>query len=204
MNAVLTNAPVNDLLQRYDAIRRKKADDAYNRTVQYNGQNRKTVEDLKALLTGKNETEIVQTNRTEQSVESNQPDQKRVQVLDAGQLKQVALPVGKTLEETINIWRGLRSKAISTPEPTTADNQLAAKASAEIMQTEAKIALHNMGKKFKDMSAVKNNSVQSTYNDARDTSQLERFEKAVSTYSFQSQMKQNDFKTTLSEFSQTA
>lgn len=204
MNAVLTNASMNDQLQRYDAIRRKNADDAYNRTVQYNGQNRKTVEDLEALLTGKNETETVQTNRKEQSVQPNQSEQRPFQPLDAGQFKQAALPVGKTLEETINIWRGLRSEAISTPEPTLENYQYAAKASAEIMYTEAKIALHNMAKKFKDMSTNETEISASTYNDARDTSHLERFEKAVTTYSFQSQMKQNGFKMTMPEFSQTA
>ncbi|WP_438314767.1 hypothetical protein [Sporosarcina sp. FA9] len=204
MSAVLANATVNNQLQRYDAVRRKNADNAYNRTSQYNGQNRKTVEDLKALLTGENEIEIVQTKRKEKSVESNQPEQQSFQLLNAGLLKQVALPVGNTLEETINIWRGLRSEAISTPEPTIADHQFAAKASAEIMYTEAKIALHNLAKKFKDLNTDGNKMSASTYNDARDTSQLERFEKAVSTYSFQTQMKQNGFKMTMPDFSQTA
>ena len=38
-------------------------------------------------------------------------------------MKQIALPVGKTLEETIDIWRNVRAEAISEPEPTTADYQ---------------------------------------------------------------------------------
>ena len=46
----------SDQLQRYDAIRRKNAESAYNRNVQYNGQNQKTVENLEALLIGKERT----------------------------------------------------------------------------------------------------------------------------------------------------
>ena len=57
-------------------------------------------------------------------------------------MKQIVLPIGKTLEETIDIWRDVRAEAISEPEPTTADYQLAATASAKIMQTETQITLH--------------------------------------------------------------
>ena len=130
MNAVMTQAVASDQLQRYDASRRRNAESAYDRHVQYNGQNQKTVEDLEALLMGKKEPEIVQ------------PEQQEFQELGAGQMKQIALPVGKTLEETIDLWRDVRAEAISVPEPTTADYNLAATASAKIMQTEAQIALH--------------------------------------------------------------
>ena len=56
-------------------------------------------------------------------------------------MKQVAFPIGKTLEETIDLWRDVRTEAISVPQPTTADHQLAATASSKITQTEAQIGL---------------------------------------------------------------
>ncbi len=111
-----------------------------NRNVQYNGQNQKMVEDLEALLIGKKEPEIVQ------------PERQEFQELSAGQMKQIALPIGKTLEETIDLWRDVRAEAISEPEPTTADYQLAATASAKIMRTEAQIALHNRAQSEIDMA----------------------------------------------------
>jgi len=86
MNAVMTQAVASDHVQRYDASRRRNAESAYNRNVQYNGQNQKTVENLEAILIGKKEPEIVQSKQHE----SRQ--------LGAGQMKQIALPIGTTLE----------------------------------------------------------------------------------------------------------
>ena len=90
MNAVMTFATASDQLQRYDAIRRKNAESAYDRNVQYNGQNQKTLVKLEALLMEKDEPQIVQ------------PEHQELQELGAGQMKQVILPIGKTLEETID------------------------------------------------------------------------------------------------------
>ena len=64
MNAVMTQAVASDPIQRYDASRRRNAESAYNRNVQYNGQNQKTVEDLEALLIGKKEPEDRSTRAT--------------------------------------------------------------------------------------------------------------------------------------------
>ena len=182
MNVVFTSATATDQLQRYVAIRRKNAENAYNRNVQYNGQNQKTVEDLEALLRGKNEPLKVQANRI---VQQEQPEQQELQQLGAGQVKQIQLSIGKTLE------RGVRAEAISMPEPTTADVQLTAKASVKIMPTEAQIALHNMAKAISDLTT----SVALPFSTVQDLSQIQiRFEKAVSSYSFQTKMKQNEFK----------
>lgn len=189
MNAVTTQAVASDHIQRYDVSRRRNAESAYGRHIQYNGQNQKTVEDLESLLMGKTEPEIVQPVRQEH------------QELGAGQMKQIALPVGKTLEETIDIWRNVRSEAISEPEPTTADYNLAATASAKIMQTETQIALDKKGMSGIEMASVREQT------DSAKAATIElpsgvgrellimqrRYEQAISSYSFQVQMKQKGF-----------
>ncbi|GEM_PF-5533525 len=63
--------------------------------------------------------------------------------LGAGQLKQVALPLGETLEETIDSWRNVRREALSASEPAEVDHQLAAAASAKIMEAQAQLALED-------------------------------------------------------------
>ncbi|WP_186668018.1 hypothetical protein [Sporosarcina sp. BP05] len=189
MNAVMTQAVASDPIQRFDASRRRNAESAYNRNVQYNGQNQKTVEDLEALLIGKKEPEIVQ------------PERQELQKFGAGQMKQVALPVGKTLEETIDIWRNVRAEAISEPEPTTADYNLAATASAKIMRTEAQIILHNRAQSEIDIALAREEADTSNMASKELPSVLEReilimqrrYEKAISTYSFQVLMKQKGF-----------
>ena len=70
-------------------------------------------------------------------------------------MKQIALPIGKTLEETIDSWRDVRAEAISEPEPTTADYNLAATASAKIMRTEAQIILHNRAQSEIDIASAR-------------------------------------------------
>lgn len=187
MNAVLTYASASDQLQRYDTIRRRNAENAYDRNVQYNGQNQKMLEKLEALLTGKDEPEAVQPKRQE---------------LGAGQVKQVALPIGKTLEETIDLWRDVRTDAISVPEPTTADYQLAATASAKIMQTETQIALNKLAQS-ESVAAAKREETETAQVALMDVSSAadykallmqKRYERAISTYSFQVEAKQNGFK----------
>jgi len=124
MNAVMTYATTSDQAQRYDTIRRRNAENAYERNVQYNGQNQKMVEELVASLVGKKEPENVQ------------PEREKFKKLDAGQMKQMVFPIGNTLERTIELWRDVRAEAVTKPEPTTADYQLAATATSKIMQTE--------------------------------------------------------------------
>ncbi len=200
MNAVLTYATASDQLQRYDAIRRRNAESAYDRNVQYNGQNQKMLEDLEALLTGKNKPKAVQ------------PESQELQKLDAGQMKQVALPIGNTLEETIDLWRDVRAEAISVPEPTTADYQLAATASAKIMQTETQIALHKLAQSEVEVATVreeaevaKSVSIELPFSVDREAFILQRrYERAISTYSFQVQAKQKGFELDSPSFSKVA
>lgn len=204
MNAVLTNAVATDQLQRYNAVQRKNAESAYKSNVQYNGVNKKTLEDLEALLLGKNEPESAPKAvvKKDQFVNPDEPKSAGITDLGAGQLKQVALPIGKTLEETITIWRNVRADAISEPEPTTADYQLAAKASANIMRTEAQIALHNLAKRMRESG---NDAQTLSSKDAGQATQLQLlFNKAASSYSFQNDMKKSGFQIGWPEFYKSA
>lgn len=190
MHAIST-AVAGDYVQRYDAIRRRNAEIAYDRHVQYNGRNQKTVAGLENLLTGKKE------------LENAQPEHREFQRLGGGQMKQIALPIGKTLEETIDLWRDVRAEAISEPEPTTTDYQLAATASAKIMRTEAQIMLHDKAQAeietavaHEEVEAAKMASVElSSVLDREVQIMHKRYEQAISSYSFQIQMKQKGFET---------
>lgn len=200
MNAVMTFATASDQLQRYDAIRRKNAENAYDRNVQYNGQNQKTLEKLEALLMGKDEPQDVQ------------PEQQELQELGAGQMKQVALPIGKTLEETIDLWRDVRTDAVSVPEPTTADHQLAATASAKIMQAETQLALQKLAQSEFEATMVRREA--ETGNvvsfelpagvDREAFMRQKRFEQAISTYAFQVEAKQKGYGLDEPQFSKVA
>ncbi|MEK5040032.1 hypothetical protein [Sporosarcina sp. FSL K6-3457] len=200
MNAVMTFATASDQLQRYDAIRRKNAENAYERNVQYNGQNQKTLEKLEALLMGKDEPQAVQ------------PEKQEVQELGAGQMKQVALPIGKTLEETIGLWRDVRADAVSVPEPTTADHQLVATASAKIMQTETQIALQKLAQsEFEATMARKEIETGNIVSfelpvgvDREVFMMQKRFEQAISTYAFQAEAKQKGYGLDEPQFSKVA
>ncbi|WP_318614931.1 hypothetical protein [Sporosarcina sp. YIM B06819] len=200
MNAVMTFATASDQLQRYDAIRRKNAESAYDRTVQYNGQNQKILEKLEALLTGKDEPQVVQ------------PGSKELQKLGAGQMEQVVLPIGKTLEETIGLWQDVRTDAVSVPEPTTADHQLVATASAKIAQMETQIALQKleqsefettMARQAAETGKVKSFELPAGVD--RETFIMQkRFEQAISTYAFQAEARKNGYELNKSKFSAVA
>lgn len=191
MNAIMAQVASSDHIQRYDAFRRRNAESAYGRNVQYNGQNQKTVENLEALLTGKKDPKTVHTERQE------------FQRLDGGQMKQIALPIGKTLEETIDIWKSVRAEAVSEPEPTTTDYQLAATASAKIMRTEAQIMLHNRAQAEIESATVREEAESVKMASMELPSALDRevrimqkrYEQAISSYSFQVHMKLKGFET---------
>ncbi|KAA0955723.1 hypothetical protein FQ087_14085 [Sporosarcina sp. ANT_H38] len=200
MNAILTHAAANDHIQRYDAIRRRNAESAYDRHVKYNGQNQKTVEALESLLIGKKEPEMVQSVRHES------------QQLSAGQMKQITLPIGKTLEETIDSWRNVRAEAISEPEPTTADYNLAATASAKIRQTETQIALQKLAQSDIETASTREQAGTTKVAFMELPSGLERevlimqrrYEQAISSYTFQIQLKQKGFEIDRPSFYKTA
>jgi hypothetical protein len=188
MNAIMTFASAADQMQRYDAARRRNAEQAYHRQADYNGRNQKMLDDLEALLTGKKEMEAVFENR-------------EFKKLDAGQVKQIALPLGKTLEETIDAWRDVRREAISVQEPTTADQQLAATASAKIMETEARLALQKREQSQMEAEASRAKAEVFKVASMDLPADLERevlleqsrFVKAISAYSIQVEAKRNGF-----------
>lgn len=188
MNPVLTQA-ASEQMQRYDAIRRRNAEMAYDRNIQYNGRHQKTIDDLEALLVGK-----------EESI-SNPEVKPDTRQLDAGQVRQVALPLGKTLEETIDLWRSVRAEALAEQEPTTADYQLAATASSKIRQTEAQIAIQERVQSEMERSVVQQETVATHIPTAELPSSEERelyvmqkrFQQAISAYSVQTEAKQNGY-----------
>ncbi|MCM3744248.1 hypothetical protein M3193_08840 [Sporosarcina luteola] len=199
MNAVMTFASAADQMQRYDAVRRRNAEQAYHRQADYNGRNQKTLDDLEALLLGKKEPETGSENR-------------EFKKLDAGLVKQVILPLGKTLEETIDAWREVRREAISVEEPTIADQQLAANASAKIMETEARLAL--LKREQSIIEAEENRAKAEAFkvasmdlpSDVERELLLEqkRFAKAISAYSIQVEGKRNGFIAEWPSISKTA
>ena len=188
MNAV-TYSGASESLQRYDAQRRRNAESAYHRDLQYNGQNQKTLAELEDLLTGKKEPETVR------------PERQEIQHSSTGQMKQVILPIGKTLEETIGLWKDVRTEAMSVPEPSTADYRLAATASAKIMQTEAQIALHKRAQSEIEVAATRDDVEAARVASMAFPTDLDRevfmlkkrYEQAISSYSFHAQMKQKGF-----------
>ncbi|MDW0113952.1 hypothetical protein QT711_12205 [Sporosarcina saromensis] len=196
MNASMLFASAADQVQRYDATKRRHAERAYDRQAEYNGRHQKTVADLEALLTGKAE----------------HLDRRDFTKLGAGQVKQVAIPVGKTLEETIDVWRDVRREAIASTDPTTADYQLAATASAKIMDTEARLALQK--REQSQQVAEANRAKAETFKvasmdlptDLERELLLEqkRFAKAISAYAIQMEAKQNRFMTAWPSFSRSA
>lgn len=204
MNAIMNS--VSDQMQRYDTARRRSAEHAYDRQADYNGRNQKTLGDLEALLTGKKESDV-------------QPESRDFKKLDAGQVKQIALPLGKTLEETIDAWRDVRREAVSSPEQTTAAQQLAATASAKILETQAQIALEKRVESQIRLEESRDNVESFRTNteplqtasmalptDAEREELLERkrFALAVSAYAVQVEAKRNDFKVEWPSFYKSA
>lgn len=178
-----------DHIARSDAIRRRNAETAYNRAEKYNGDISEALEKLERIMIGEKEPN-----------ETTPSPQKELK-LEAGQLKQIAIPTGKTLEETIDLWRGVRTDAISVPQPEIADHQLAATASAKIRETEAQLGLEQRTKSvMKEMSHEGNSGIEKFSSfDLPSSTQWQtielqqRYEKAQSSYSFQVDMQKRGF-----------
>ncbi|MBB4823078.1 putative PilT family ATPase [Sporosarcina luteola] len=185
MNAIMTFASAADQMQRYDATRRRSAEQAYDRQAAYNGRHQRALADLEALLLGKKETEARQ-------------EAQQFLKLDAGQMKQIVPPLGKTLEETIDLWREVRREANSVPEQTTADQQLAATASAKIRETEARLALQKKAEtEWTEVTQQERDAAIMTSPSAMQGSfkvSVERqFAKAISAYSIQVEAKSRGY-----------
>ncbi|MFD1204952.1 MULTISPECIES: hypothetical protein [Sporosarcina] len=198
MNAVMTFASAADQLQRYNSIRRRNAEAAYDRQAAYNGRNQKTLSELEALLRGDQEPEA--------PVET-----KEFQKLDAGQMKQISMPIGKSLEETIDLWRDVRREAISVPAPTTADQQLAATASAKIRETEAQLSIQRKAEAELNAATAEQRlpfkmaSVNIPFKvGSIETLEKKQFTKAISAYTIQVEAKKKGYAIEWPIFSRTA
>lgn len=186
MIARLSQSIVQDSFIRTDESRRRTAEVAYKRHESYNGENQKQVERLERVISGKAEANA---------------SQQAFQKLGAGQMKQVTLPIGKTLEETIDLWQAVRTEAISVPQPTTADYQLAATASSKIRRVEGQMGLHHQAKSEIDIAAreeaaaaIEPASIELSSTIDREMHKLQkRYEQAISSYSYHVQMQKKGF-----------
>lgn len=176
-------------LNSHEKMRRKNAEEAYRKHDQHHeGKEEK----IAKLL-------------TEKLLSS---EQLRVNELDAGQVKQVHLPIGKSLEETISLWQNVRTKALTGPERTAVDYQLASKASTNIRRTEAQLGLNRQANSEVDAAVHKEREAVftrlteefSTPVEERKYEQQQKYKRAVTAYSFQVQMKLNGFKVNTPSF----
>ena len=191
MNAITAQISGQDHALRNDTIRRRNAEMAYNSSDKYKIDNKKTLESLENLLKGKKEVKEAEVPRQE------------FNKLGAGQMKQVALPIGKTLEETINLWQNVRTEAISGPQPTTADYQLAATASSKIRQVEVELGLQQQAMSRAEMTKSVSTELPST-TDRETLIREKRYEQAITSYSFHVQMQKNGFKHESPSFQEVA
>lgn len=205
MSVMLAQLSGQDHLVRNDVIRRRNAEVAYDRHENYNTKMQQKLERLENLIRGNVDSEEVVLS---QSVEEKAVSKEEFGQLEAGQMKKISLPLGKTLEETIRLWRGVRTDAISVPQPTTADHQLASKASAEIRKVEAQIGLHQHARSEIDIATLqdgiemaKMSSMEFPSVTEREVHKLQkRYEQAISSYSFHVQMKKSGFAIDLPSF----
>ena len=172
MNAVMGFASAAEQLQRYDSVRRKNAENAYERQTEFREQTRKTKDDLVALLHG-----------------NSQDNKKDVPKLDAGQVKNISIPLGNNLEETMELWREVRKEAYSKAPPTTADYQLASEASVKISKAELQLALHNRAKIIRDNTG----SVSDKLVTDGPSRMQQKYSHAFSIYQIQNQARMNQY-----------
>lgn len=132
MNAMLT-AVVQDKMNRYDTVRRKNAEQAYTTQSTMKDSNEALVKRLEALLLG-----YVTEEEAAETIQQHEQ-------LRAGQMKRVALPLGQTLEETIQTWGKERSEVLERGE-LSKDAALLGTASSAMRAAESVIALHNLAR----------------------------------------------------------
>ncbi|MGN7408250.1 hypothetical protein [Sporosarcina sp. SAFN-010] len=182
MVSISTN-PVVTENTRYENARKRSAEVAYTRHADYTGGNEAKRNELAQRLTN--------------TLVDSQP--KEFQKLGAGQLKQVALPLGETLEETIQSWRHVRSEALSKTDPSEVDHQLAAAASAKIMEAEAQLALEDRLRSAQLTEASREDSLMQPKesNSATDSSLADAMQKlydqASAAYAIQTSAKQHGY-----------
>lgn len=183
----------NDLLFN-ERVRRKNAEEAYRKNEKYDSNTQEAI--LKLI-----------------SEKLAVPKQvKEENALGAGQVKQVHLPIGKTLEETIALWGDVRSQALSTPEPTTADYQLAAKASSNIQRAQSQLGLDQQAATEVDIAVQEESKAAFAQLAMGFPTKIEetlferqqKFQRAISAYTFQVDLKMNGFKVNTPSFLRVA
>lgn len=122
--------------------------------------------------------------------------------LNAGQMKKVHLPLGKTLEESLQLWKTLRADTLSIPDLSQPDMHLVAKTTAQIHRTEAQIGL-NQKAESEFLAAMRaEGQAQFAKVATQFSSPLEKtlyehnrkFSAATNAYSYQVQLAMNGFK----------
>lgn len=167
---------------RYEHAKKRSAEVAYSRHADYAGGNEAKRELAK-----------------QQIATESDPLPQEFRKLDAGQLKQVALPLGETLEETIASWRNVRSEALSKTDPSEVDYQLAAAASAKIMEAEAQLALEERLRSAQRTEADREGSMMHTQQSEspRDSSLADAmrklYDRAAAAYAIQTSAKQHGY-----------
>lgn len=143
MNVILS-AAAQDQLNRFDTVRRKSAEQAYSSQMGMKDSTESLVKRLEALLLG---------DMTEQeAIETVKEHRQQTEALQAGQMERIIMPLGTTLEETIDAWRQVRSDVGNQEQLTPKNIALSSKASAEIRSADALIALHNLARSIAKMN----------------------------------------------------
>lgn len=174
----------NDLFLN-ERVRRKNAEEAYRKIEQYDSGTQEAI--LKLISEKLAEPEQVK---------------KEANTLGAGQVKQVHIPIGKTLEETIALWRNVRSEALAAAEPTTADYQLAGKASSNIQRAQSQQGLDQQASTEINAAVQEASEAELAQLSMEFPTRIEqtlfeqkqKYQRAITAYSFQVQLKMKGFK----------
>lgn len=182
MNAVMGFVSAAEQLQRVEAVRRRNAETTYERQKKFREQTNKSKADLEALLRGDIPAKLATKTKT------------GVPKLDAGQVENVAIPLGNSLEETLDLWREVRRDAYSEEPPTTADYQLGSKASARITEVELQLALHNRAKTIRDHMSSRSGFIPTESSANAVTHRMKtHYDQAFSAYGIQGQARANQY-----------
>ncbi|MDW0108569.1 hypothetical protein [Sporosarcina aquimarina] len=167
---------------RYASLKKRSAEAAYTKNAEYAGGNEQKRNEAEQQLTAS--SELMRARKADD-----------FQKLGAGQLKQITLPLGKTLEETISSWQEIRRDALTGFDPAEMDLQLAAAASAKIMETEGQLALEERMRSLESQeeSAGESNSP-NVVNDLFLTETMQkRYNHAATAYAIQVNAKQQGY-----------
>ncbi len=187
---------------------RREVSDAYKKQTDFYQSNTPTLSELEDLLLGKMELdgdteEVADAIRVYQEIEQ-QP--KHTLAFGTAPIQAIS---GSTPEETIELLEHVKRAALASAEPSVEDLRLAASASNRIQAAQAQVNLNEMAESQIDFESQRqteiqyeatNKSMQIDFQETQNSlieqqknKQLRLFEKAISKYSFQVQMKQQGF-----------